>query len=513
MEPTNTLLKKRGVGRSAPLNMPGLSGKLPPQALEVEQAVLGALMLEKEALSQVIDLLHPDVFYVEKNRWVFEAVRLLFEKSEPVDLLTVTQELKSMGRLEEVGGAFYIADLTNRVSSSANIDYHARILLEKYILRELIHLSGDMSTEAFDDTTDVFELLDRCETKLFGIADRNIRRNGDGIHDLVQKAFKQIQAVSQQADGLSGIPSGFTELDRLTSGWQRGSLNIIAARPGMGKTAFTLSMARNMAIDYGKPVAFFSLEMSSVQLITRLISSETGLSSEKLRTGKLEKHEWEQLSIKVKDLEKAPLFIDDTPSLSIFDLRAKARRLASQHGIKLIVVDYLQLMTAGGKAGGNREQEISMIPRNLKALAKELEVPVIALSQLSRAVETRGGSKRPLLSDLRESGAIEQDADIVSFIYRPEYYKIDEWDDEQHTPSEGQAEFIIAKHRNGGLENIRLKFIAHLGKFDNLDDFDSPFDTEFHSKMNAAANDNTFKTDNFTASPEDAFDAPDDEDN
>ncbi|NND50822.1 MAG: AAA family ATPase, partial [Flavobacteriaceae bacterium] len=272
----------------------------------------------------------------------------------------------------------------------------------------------------------------------------------------------------------------------------------------------TLSMARNIAVNSNIPVAFFSLEMSSVQLITRLISSETGLSSEKLRTGRLEKHEWEQLNVKVKALEKAPLFIDDTPSLSIFDLRAKARRLKSQHDIKLVVIDYLQLMTSGGsQKGGNREQEISMISRNLKALAKELSVPVIALSQLSRAVETRGGSKRPLLSDLRESGAIEQDADIVSFIYRPEYYKIDEWDDEERTPTEGQAEFIVSKHRNGGLDSIRLKFIGHLGKFDNLDDFDSPF--EFHSKMNAAANDDTFKPDNYP-STDDAFDSPDQED-
>ncbi|HAT69999.1 MAG TPA: replicative DNA helicase, partial [Flavobacteriaceae bacterium] len=274
-------------------------------------------------------------------------------------------------------------------------------------------------------------------------------------------------------------------------------------RPGMGKTALTLSMARNVAVDQNIPVAFFSLEMSSVQLITRLISSETGLSSEKLRTGNLEKHEWEQLNVKVKGLEKAPLFIDDTPSLSIFDLRAKARRLASQHGIKLIMIDYLQLMTAGGsQKGGNREQEISTISRNLKALAKELSVPVIALSQLSRAVETRGGSKRPLLSDLRESGAIEQDADIVSFIYRPEYYKIEEWDDEERTPTEGQAEFIIAKHRNGGLDNIRLKFEGHLGRFANLETFDSPF--EFQSALNKD-DDNPFSTDMPSTSPEQAF--------
>ena len=280
----------------------------------------------------------------------------------------------------------------------------------------------------------------------------------------------------------------------------------------MGKTALTLSMAKNIAVNQNIPVAFFSLEMASVQLITRLISSETELSSEKLRTGRLEKHEWEALNVKVKGLEKAPLYIDDTPSLSIFDLRAKARRLSSQYGIKLIVIDYLQLMTAGSsQKGGNREQEISMISRNLKALAKELNVPVIALSQLSRAVETRGGSKRPILSDLRESGAIEQDADIVSFIYRPEYYKIDEWDDEERSPTEGQAEFIIAKHRNGGLDSIRLKFTGHLGKFDNLDDFDTPFNQEFQSKMNAAANDDTFKPDSYPTTDQ-AFDTPEDDD-
>ena len=334
-----------------------------------------------------------------------------------------------------------------------------------------------------------------------------------------------LSATAQSESGF-GIKGGlnynangdyFDKVDKLTSGWQPSDLIIVAARPGMGKTALTLSMARNIAVNSDIPVAFFSLEMSSVQLITRLISSETGLSSEKLRTGKLEKHEWEQLNVKVKTLEKAPLFIDDTPSLSIFDLRAKARRLASQHGIKMVIIDYLQLMTAGGsQKGGNREQEISTISRNLKALAKELNVPVIALSQLSRAVETRGGSKRPILSDLRESGAIEQDADIVSFIYRPEYYKIEEWDDEERTPTQGQAEFIVAKHRNGGLDNIRLKFVGNLGKFDNLDDFDSPF--EFQSKMNANE-ENPFLTKNlpstdeaFGSSLNDGFNPEDDND-
>ena len=322
---------------------------------------------------------------------------------------------------------------------------------------------------------------------LYEVTQGNLKRSSEAAGDLVLKALKKIQELSNKTDGFSGVPSGFTKLDQLTSGWQASDLIIIAARPGMGKTALTLSMARNIAVGQNIPVAFFSLEMSAVQLITRLISSETGLSSEKLRTGKLEEHEWFVLNTKVKDLEKAPLYIDDTPSISIFDLRAKARRLSTQFGIKLIVIDYLQLMTAGGSKGvGNREQEISTISRNLKALAKELDIPVIALSQLSRNVEARPGHKRPQLSDLRESGAIEQDADIVSFIYRPEYYKINEWDDEAQTPTAGQAEFIVAKHRNGGLDNIRLKFEGHLGRFANLDEYGyTPFATqELGSKMN-----------------------------
>ena len=321
---------------------------------------------------------------------------------------------------------------------------------------------------------------------MYDVTQGNIKKSTESAQNLVLEAKKRIEDISNQ-EGLSGISTGFEKLDKLTSGWQSSDLIIIAARPGMGKTALTLSMARKISVTKGIPVAFFSLEMSSVQLITRLISAETGLSSEKLRTGKLIDHEWEQLNIKVTDLEKAPLFIDDTPSLSIFDLRAKARRLASQNGIKLIIVDYLQLMTSGANSkAGNREQEISIISRNLKSLAKELDIPVIALSQLSRAVETRGGTKRPMLSDLRESGAIEQDADIVSFIYRPEYYNIDEWDDNEHTPSHGQAELIVAKHRNGGLDNIRMKFIPHLGKFEDLETFDTPF--EFQSKMNPNTN-------------------------
>ena len=457
-------------------------GKIPPQAIDLEEVVLGAMMIDKKGVDSVIDILHPQVFYKESHQFIFESIVKLFENTEPIDILTVSAKLKTLGKLEKAGGDYYLVQLTQKVSSSAHIEYHARIILQKYIQRSLIRISSEIIEDSYDETKDVFNLLDTAESKLYDVTQGNIKKSTETAQSLVIQAKKKIEEISNK-DGLSGIPSGFLELDKLTSGWQPSDLVIIAARPGMGKTALTLSMARNMSVSKNIPIAFFSLEMSSIQLITRLISSETGLSSEKLRTGNLEKFEWEQLNVKVSALENAPLYIDDTPSLSIFDLRAKARRLSSQYGIKLIVIDYLQLMTASvSNKNGNREQEISTISRNLKALAKELDIPVIALSQLSRAVETRGGSKRPILSDLRESGAIEQDADIVSFIYRPEYYKIDEWDDEERTPSAGQAEFIVAKHRNGGLDNIRLKFVTTLGRFENIEDFDSPF--EFQSKIN-----------------------------
>ena len=490
MEKINPVVARK-IDKSTLINLE--RGKIPPQSVDLEEVVLGAMMIDKKGVDEVIDILHPDVFYKDAHRHIYEAIFKLFESSEPVDLITVSSQLKRDGRLDTIGGDFYLIKLTQKVASSAHIEFHARIILQKYIQRSLIKISNEIIEEAYDESTDVFDLLDSAESKLYDVTQGNLKRSAETAMDLVIQAKKKIEEISNK-EGMSGIATGFDKLDKLTSGWQPSDLIIVAARPGMGKTALTLSMARNIAVDGGQGVAFFSCEMSSVQLITRLISSETGLSSEKLRTGKLEKHEWEQLNVKVKALEKAPLFIDDTPSLSIFDLRAKARRLASQHNIKIIIIDYLQLMTAGGTSkGGNREQEISTISRNLKALAKELNIPVIALSQLSRAVETRGGSKRPLLSDLRESGAIEQDADIVSFIFRPEYYKIDEWDDEERSPTQGQAEFIVAKHRNGGLENIRLKFIGNLGKFDNLDDFDSPF--EFQSKMNENE-DNPFITKN-----------------
>jgi replicative DNA helicase len=477
-------------------------GKLQPQVLDLEEAVLGAMMIDKKGVDDVIDILQPDAFYKEGHKHIFEAIVQLFTETQPIDLLTVSAQLRKNGKLDLAGGDFYLIQLTQKISSSAHIEFHSRIILQKFIQRSLIRISTEIIEASYDETTDVFNLLDQAESKLYEVTQGNIKRSSETAQSLVLQAKKRIEEISKQ-EGLSGVETGFTNLDKLTSGWQPSDLIIIAARPAMGKTAFVLSMARNIAIDYGHPVALFSLEMASVQLITRLISSETGLSSEKLRTGKLEPHEWTMLSTKVKNLEKAPLYIDDTPSLSIFDLRAKARRLVSQHGIKIIIVDYLQLMTAGGngKGGGNREQEISTISRNLKALAKELNVPVIALSQLSRAVETRGSSKRPLLSDLRESGAIEQDADIVSFLYRPEYYKIDEWDDDEASPTAGQAEIMIAKHRNGGIENVRLKFIGHLGKFDNLDDFTGGYD-DLPSSMNH--DDNPFITKNLP-SANDAF--------
>ncbi|MEE9349434.1 MAG: replicative DNA helicase [Flavobacteriaceae bacterium] len=463
-------------------------GKLPPQAVDLEEAVLGAMMIDKKGVDDVIDILSMDTFYKKEHQYIYEAIYNLFKDSQPIDLLTVSDRLIKDGNLQLAGGDLYLINLTQKVSSSAHIEFHARIVLQKYIQRRLISISNEIITEAYDETTDVFDLLDNAESKFFEVSQGSLKKSTETAEGLVKQALKKIQD-NANTEGMSGLASGFTKLDQLTAGWQASDLVILAARPGMGKTAFVMSMAKNMAIEFNNPVAIFSLEMSSVQLITRMISSETGISSGKLKKGELQPHEWEQLSVKVKRLSDAPIFIDDTPSLSIFDLRAKARRLASQHGIKIIIIDYLQLMTAGNnKGGGNREQEISMISRNLKALAKELNIPVIALSQLSRAVETRGGSKRPMLSDLRESGAIEQDADIVSFIFRPEYYGNTEWDDDEHTPCEGQAELIIAKHRNGGLDNIRLKFTGHLALFSDLED--NTFDSGYASKMNSGLDTN-----------------------
>jgi len=443
-------------------------GKLPPQAIELEEAVLGAIMLEKDALTAVIDILKPQTFYKEVHQIIYEAIQQLFQKTEPVDILTVTNQLRSNGKLDIVGGPYYITQLTNRISSAANIEYHARILMQKHIQRELISTSSEIIRDAFEDTTDVFDLLDRAEQNLFSLSETNLRRSVQDMPSLIKEAVENIEKAKNMEGHLSGVPSGFTALDRVTNGWQPSDLIVIAARPGMGKTAFVLTMARNIAVDFKRPIAVFSLEMSAIQLVTRLISAEAMLPAEKLKKGTLENHEWHQLNAKIRNLENAKLLIDDTPALTIFELRAKCRRLKAQYDIQLAVVDYLQLMSGGGDMKGNREQEISNISRSLKSLAKELNIPIIAISQLSRAVETRGGNKKPILSDLRESGAIEQDADMVLFIYRPEYYKITE--DETGRPTSGMAEISIAKHRNGKLADIRLRFIDQYARFMDYDE-------------------------------------------
>ncbi len=456
--------------KATPVNK--IDGKLQPQAIEIEKAILGALMIDNESLSDAIDSLQAEYFYVPKHQKIFEAIVNLFNNTKPVDILTVSEELKKLEYFNEIGGLAYISELTNNVSSASNTEFHARIIAEKFIKRSLINIARNITGDAFDDSVDIFDLLNNAESELFTVTEGTLRKSYDKMSSLIKGALENIEILRSKEDGLSGIPSGFTNLDRVTSGWQKSDLIICAARPGMGKTAFALTMARNISIEHSFPIGFFSLEMSSEQLVNRLIASEAELGSSKLRKGDLADHEMVQLHEKIKDLSEAPIFIDDTPGLTIFELRAKARRLVKNHKVKIIIIDYLQLMNAGGNSG-NREQEISTISRSLKGIAKELKIPVIALSQVNRGVENRTGigSKRPMLSDLRESGAIEQDADIVTFIYRPEYYKIYEWDNGDD--SRGQAEIIIAKHRNGSLKNVRLKFIGEFAKFSDLDYFES----------------------------------------
>ncbi len=455
---------------STTMNSIAETGKLPPQAVDIEEAVIGAMLLEKNAVNDAIDILQPESFYKPAHQKIFATILELFANSESIDILSVSERLRKKGELQLVGGPGYIAQLTNRIASAAHIEYHARIISEKFILRSLIEVSSEVIKNSYDETKDVFNVLNEAEEGLFKIAEGNLKKSYGKIGDLVQEAMEEIQKASENSDGVSGVPSGFTDLDRLTSGWQKSDMIVLAARPGMGKTAFVLSMAKNTAVQFGQGVAIFSLEMSSVQLTKRLMAMETGISSEKLRKGFTSQDDWDLLHSRINALAEAPLFIDDTPALSIFELRAKCRRLKMQHDIKLVIIDYLQLMNAGSKSG-NREQEISTISRSIKEIAKEINVPIIALSQLSRSVETRGGDKRPMLSDLRESGAIEQDADMVLFIYRPEYYGLVE--DENGMPTEGIGEIIVAKHRNGSLDTVRLRFIKQLTKFDNLDAFDN----------------------------------------
>ena len=448
-------------------------GKIPPQAIDIEEAVLGALMIEKDAINIVADTLKEEVFYKDSHKLIYKAIRELSLTSEPIDLLTVTNKLKKQKSLEEAGGRVYLLNLTNKIASSSHLEYHSKILIQKYIERRLIEISSEIQQQAYFGDKDVEELLNYSEAEIFKIAEGTVKTQAEPVKTILAEAINQIQEASKQRDGLSGVPSGFRNLDEVTSGWQKSDLIIVAARPAMGKTAFVLNMARNMAVDFNEPVAFFSLEMSKEQLVKRLIVTETKIDSKKIKTGKLDTKDWKVLDDNMHKLEEAPIYIDDTPAISIFELRAKCRRLKAQYKIKMIIIDYLQLMTGDMAFKGNREQQISGISRSLKSLAKELDLPIITLSQLSRAVETRGGGKRPQLSDLRESGAIEQDADIVIFIYRPEYYQLEENSTETSFP--GLSNIIIAKHRNGEVRDVELKFTPQYAEFteptgESLDD-------------------------------------------
>jgi len=456
--------------RPAPLYEFG--GKQAPHDKDLEEAVLGALMLERDAYTVVCDLLKPESFYEPANQKIYEAIQHLGASQQPIDMLTVTEQLRHNGELDNVGGPAFISELTSRVASGAHVEYHARLVAQKYLARQLITFASEVEKGAFDDSMDVDDLLQQAEGRLFEISQRNVKKDVTQIDPVIGTAIEQIQAAANRTSGLSGLESGFRKLDELTSGWQNSDLIIIAARPAMGKTAFVLSMAKNMGVDLNTPVAIFSLEMSNLQLVNRLISNVCELESEKIKSGKLSPVEWDQLMVRIKRLYGAQLYIDDTPSLSIFELRTKARRLVREHQVKMIIIDYLQLMNASGMKFGSREQEVSMISRSLKQLAKELNIPIVALSQLNRSVESRGDSKegkRPQLSDLRESGAIEQDADIVCFIHRPEYYLRSDTD-AAGNDIRGLAEFIVAKHRSGRVDDVKMRFKAKYARFENWDD-------------------------------------------
>ncbi len=484
-------------------------GKLPPQAVELEEAVLGALLLEKEAYLEVGDILKPEAFYKESHAKIFTAIADLSGKQEPVDILTVTEQLKKNGTLEDVGGRLYLAQLTSNVASAANIAYHALIISQKHIQRSLINLATRIQTDAYDESMDVMELLNQAEEGVFRLSQTTSKNEAVQINPVIKEAIEKMYESAKKEGSVSGLHSGFHDLDKVLSGFQNSDLIILAARPAMGKTAFTLSLARNMAVDFGYKIAMFSLEMSNVQLVNRLISSETEIEGQKIKTGKLTEAEWTQLHTKIKRLQDAPIFVDDTPGLSIFECRAKCRRMKQKYGLDMILIDYLQLMTAPGAQ--SRELEISAISRALKGLAKELNVPVMALSQLNRGVEGRTGyeGKRPMLSDLRESGAIEQDADIVCFVHRPEYYGFKETpgedDGEGPRSTEGLAELIIAKHRSGATDTIPLKFRKSLARFVNYGD--EKIVTE--SSINHSADNNTPAAASFESDPIGSFPTPD----
>lgn len=453
--------------QSAPID--NSYGHLQPQAVDIEQVVLGALMIDSDAFSVVSEILRPETFYEPKHQHIFEAIRSLNMDERPVDIMTVTEELKRLGTLESVGGAAYIVELSARVASSAHIEYHSKILAQKHLARQLISFSSVIETKAFDETVDVEELMQEAEGSLFEISQKNMKQDYVSIAPVVSEAVKILQKSAANTGGLTGIPTGYTKLDDLTSGWQKSDLIILAGRPAMGKTSFALSLAKNIAVDYNVPIAFFSLEMNNVQLANRLMSNVLEISGKKMLNGQLDPDEWQRLDKNIDRLSHAPIYVDDTPGLSVFELRTKARRLVREKGVQIIMIDYLQLMNANGMKFGSRQEEVSTISRSLKGLAKELDIPIIALSQLNRGVEGREGAdgKRPQLSDLRESGAIEQDADMVLFVHRPEYYRI--YEDDKGRDLHGMAEIIIAKHRKGATDIVTLRFLGQYTRFDNPD--------------------------------------------
>jgi len=437
-------------------------GRVPPQAVDIEMAVLGAMLLEKEAIGKALEVLNENVFYKPAHTSIFKAMIDLFERSEPVDLITLSEELRRRGELEKIGGEYYLTELTGKVTSGANVEFHAHIILEKALMRQLIATSSEAINRAYSDTEDALALLDNAEQRIFDISEQRMKKSFISMNTAVHGTMELLQSIHGKHSGVTGVPSGFADLDNLTGGFQKSDLIIVAGRPSQGKTALVLSIARNAAVLHDQSVGFFSLEMSNQQLVMRLICAEARVDAHKVRTGRLPEDEWRKLSTSVGRLYKAKIFIDDTPALGILELRAKARRLKAEHNIDFIVVDYLQLMQ-GPRAAQSREQEISAISRSLKALAKEINVPVVALSQLNRGVENRS-DKRPALADLRESGAIEQDADVVMFVHRPEMFGIAE---EGGEPTEGLAQIIIGKQRNGPTDTVKLSFIKQYARFEN----------------------------------------------
>ena len=497
----NTDLSKFNSRKSKPTHQSlfDTGGRLLPQDKDIEEAVLGALMLEKDAYTMVCDILKPESFYEPSNQIIYEAIQALGAAQQPIDMLTVVEKLRQMDMLDKVGGPIFISELTSRIASGAHIDYHARIIAQKYLARELISFCANIESKAFDESNDVDDLMQEAEGKLFEISQRNVKKDVVQIDPVIEQAFNQIQAASNRQTGLSGLECGFSEIDKMTSGWQNSDLIIIAARPAMGKTAFVLSMAKNMAVNLNTPIAVFSLEMSNIQLVNRLICNVCEIEGEKIKSGSLTQKEWDKLNSRIKSLFSVPMYIDDSGNLSIFELRTKARRLVREHDVKMIIIDYLQLMNASGMKFGSREQEVSMISRSLKQLAKELNIPIIALSQLNRDLEKRSEGKVPQLSDLRESGAIEQDADIVCFIHRPEYFlKSDR--DAQGNDIRGLAQFIIAKHRSGAVGDVKLRFRNQFARFENwVEDSDSNSDSNSNlvtigSSINTANNSNPFNS-------------------